>query len=97
MKSSVLAAMFALALPASLAAQTAPTPVARFTLDTPVQEIAADPKGKAVLDKDLPTLTSHPMYESFKALSLRQLQQYAPDRMTDAVLARIAADLSAVK
>ena len=82
---------------APVAAPLAAKPVSRLNLDTPVETIAADPKGKAVLDADLPTLTAHPMYDSFKGMSLNQLQSYAADQLSAPVLAKVAIDLAAVK
>ena len=75
----------------------AAAPAARLNLDTPVETIVADTKGKAVLDADVPDLTSHPSYEMFKGMSLHQLQGYAPDKLTDTVLAKVATDLAAIR
>ena len=50
-----------------------------------------------MLDADLPELTAHPSYEMFKTMSLNQLQGYAPDKLTPAVLAKLATDLAAVR
>lgn len=94
----LLAAVQAAPVPAApVAAPLAAKPVSRLNLDTPVETIAADPKGKAVLDADLPTLTAHPMYDSFKGMSLNQLQSYAADQLSAPVLAKVAIDLAAVK
>ena len=76
---------------------TATTPAARLNLDTPIETIVADTKGKVALDTDLPGVTTHASYEMFKGMSLHQLQSYAPDKLTDAALARVATDLAAVK
>ena len=83
--------------PAPVEPATAAAPASRLNLDTPVEAIVADPRGKAVIDADLPTLAAHPMYDSFKGMSLRQLQSYAADQLTDKVLAKVGADLAAVK
>lgn len=90
----LLAAVQAVPVPA---APVATKPASRLNLDTPVETIVADPKGKAVLDADLPTLTAHPMYDSFKGMSLNQLQGYAADQLSAPVLAKVAIDLAAVK
>lgn len=84
-------------VPAPTPAPTATAPTARLNLDTPVERIVADPKGKAVLDANLPELTPHPSYEMFKTMSLNQLQGYAPDKLTPAVLATLATALAAIK
>lgn len=73
------------------------SPAARLTLDTPVETIMADPKGKAVLDANLPQVATHPSYEMFKGMSLKQLQGYAADQLTDPVLAKVETALASVK
>ena len=111
MKSLSIAVL--LLLPAVAAAQTAPAPApspspapaapaaaaatAKFTLDTPIQDIVADAQGKAVLDKDLPGLTGLQQYDMFKALSLKQVQAYSEGKLTDELLAKTAADLAPIK
>lgn len=109
MKSFAFAAPLAL-IAAPAVAQTTPAPApapapavapaavpARLTLDTPIVTIAADPAGKAVLDADFPGLTAHPMYDSFKSMSLGALQPMAQGKITDAQLAKAKADLAAIK
>ncbi|WP_353205324.1 hypothetical protein [Sphingomonas sp.] len=111
MKSVILAAIVALTA-APLAAQTTPAPAApavaapaapaaegtaKFTLDTPIETIAADPAAKAVLDTDLQNITSHPMYDQFKGMSLNQVQPMSQGALSDAALAKVKADLAAIK
>lgn len=80
------------------AAAPAPAaPASRLNLDTPVETIVADAKGKAVLDATIPQLTGHPSYEMFKGMSLNQLQGYAPDQLPPAVLAKVAIGLLAIR
>jgi hypothetical protein len=109
MKSAVLVALVALtAAPLAANAQTAPattttttttvtTATPKFTLDTPIETIAADPAGKAVLDTDLQNITSHPMYDQFKQMSLAQVQPMSQGALTDAAMAKVKADLAAIK
>ena len=85
------------AAPAPAAAPLAPVAGARLTIETPIETIVADPKGKAVLDADLPTLATNPSYEMFKGMSLHQLQAYAPDKLTDALLGKVGTDLAAIR
>lgn len=111
MKSVLFAAIVALTA-APLAAQTAPAPAApavtapaapvaagtaKFDLDTPIETIAADPAGKAVLDADLPGTTTHPMYDQFKGMSLNQVAPMSQGALTDAALAKVKASLAAIK
>ena len=83
--------------PATVPAAPAAIPAAKFTLDTPVETIAADPAGKAVLNADIPGLLVHPMYESFKSMGLLDLQGMSQGKLTDAMLAKAKADLAAIK
>lgn len=113
MKSLFAAAMMLAATPAVAQTSPAPaptpapapaatpdaaaTPAAKLTVDTPVETIAADPAGKAVLEKDIPGITSHPMYDSFKSMSLKALQPMSSGALTDEMLNKVAADLAALK
>ena len=76
---------------------TAPAAMAKFTADTPIETIVADPAAKAVLDASVPGLTTHSMFEQFKSMSLKQLQPMSGGRITDDVLTKAAAALAAVK
>ena len=77
------------------AAQAAVT--SSLTLDTPVEAIVADAKGKAVLEANLPGVTTHEHYEMFKTMSLKQIAGMAPDKLTPELLAKVEADLAAIK
>ena len=100
---STLAALAALmpvagqAQTAAPAAKPAAAAAAKFNLDTPIETLVADAKAKAVLDADLPGLTSHPAYDSFKAMSLRAVQPLAQGALTDEMLKKTETDLAAVK
>ena len=74
---------------------TAPAKVA-LDADAPIETIAANPAGKAVLEKEMPNLLSHPAYEQIKALSLRQLQPYSGGAVTDEAIAKVDAALKAL-
>ena len=78
-------------------AQPAPAVAPQPGLDTPVEVLMANPKTKAVLDADLPTLASHPSYEMFKGMSLNQLAPMSNGAIGDDLLKKLAADLAAVK
>jgi hypothetical protein len=89
------------ALPAAALAQPAATPAApaaaAVTLDTPIELLIAAEKTKAVLDARIPGLTSHPMLDQFKSMSLKQLLPMAGGQLTDAMLEAVAADLASGK
>ena len=89
-------AALALLLAAPALAQ-APVSAPRFTLDTPIETIAADPAGKAVLQADFPGMLDHPSYPDFKANSLAQTQPMSQGQMTDAQMAKAKDDLAKIK
>ena len=93
------AAALAFVSVAGQAADTAPAAEAhaRLSLDTPVEAIVADQAGKAVLDADLPGVTTHEHYDMFKSMTLRQLSTMAPDKLTAEILAKVEADLASIK
>ena len=86
----------ALAQTAAPAPAAAPAAAPAFSADTPLEKVVADPAAKAVLDKDLPTISSHPAFEQFKGMSLRELQPYAQGKLTDEAIAKADADLKAI-
>jgi hypothetical protein len=89
--------------PAAPAAPTTATPAApattgaKFSLDTPLGELAANPAAKAVLDKDIPGLTTNEAFDTFKGASLNQVAPYSNGKLTEAMLAQVATDLAAIK
>ncbi len=99
MRMLLAAAALALVPAAGFAADAAPAAqaAARLNLDTPVETIVADAAGKAVLDADLPGLTTHEHYEMFKSMSLRALSGMAPDKLPAEALAKTEADLAKIK
>lgn len=86
-------------------AQTAPAPApaaapaaaAKFNLDTPIEALVADAKAKAVLDADLPGVSTHPSYDMFKGMSLRAVQPMSDGKLTDEMLKKVETDLAAIK
>ena len=78
-------------------ATAAPLAAAKYTTDTPIETIVADPAGKAVLDATVPGITTHAMYEQFKAMSLKQLAPMSGGKITDEGLANADKALAAVK
>ncbi|WP_219892381.1 hypothetical protein [Aquisediminimonas profunda] len=96
------AALFAsLSTAAGAQTVTGPAPaaaaVAAFSIDSPIEQLVANPATKAVLEADFPGVTTHPAYEQFKAMSLKQLAPYSNGIITDEMLAKASADLAAVK
>jgi hypothetical protein len=86
------------AAPAAEPAAAAAVSTAKFNLDTPIETLVADEKAKAVLATNFGgDVTTNAAYESFKAMSLRQVQPFAPDKLTDELLKKIETDLAVIK
>ena len=98
MRNSMIAAALALLASGAAFAQTdAPAALnAHYTLDTPIKNLIADPQAKAVLDKDLPGMSSDENLPKFEDKSLRELQPLSGGQLTDALLKQVAADLVAI-
>ena len=111
MTKTVFAAAVATLLAAGAAsAQTAPAPApaqdhanhaaghhtAHPTIDSTIEALVADPATKAVLDKHLPGIDRHPAYAQFKGMTLRQVAPFSQGTITDAKIAAIDTDLTAI-
>lgn len=95
------AAAVACMVPGAAFAQTTPAqtaPAAKFNLDTPIEVLVADEKAKAVLTEGLGIdVTTHPAYDQFKGMSLRQVQPMSNGQVTDEMLVTIEKGLAAIK
>lgn len=67
-----------------------------FSLNTPIEVIAADQKGKTILDRDLPGLMNSPKYPFFKGMSLHQIAAISGGRLTKNKIAQVRQDLADV-
>jgi hypothetical protein len=93
-------AMVMLASASPLCAETpaASTPsTAKLSIDSPIEQIAANADGRPVLDANFPGMTAHPAYEQFKGMTLKQLQPMSNGQITDDAIAKAAAALTAVQ
>lgn len=104
MKLLVACAVAAAVLSPAAMAQQTPAPAAapaaaaaKFSLDTPIEALIADEKAKAVLDADIPGLSSHPALDQFKAMSLKAVQPFSNGALTDEMLKKVETDLAAIK
>jgi hypothetical protein len=86
---SIFSAAIAQTPPASQAAPTHYT-----TADTDIGTLLDDPAAKAILDKYAPGFTSEPQVDMARSMTLKSIQQYAPDRFSDKVLSDIDAALA---
>jgi hypothetical protein len=68
-------------------------PPCAFNLDTPVNRIAADPNGKAVLERDVPGLMASKEYPLFDDMSLSQIAIMSGGRLSKDKLSLVQSDL----
>lgn len=87
----------------SLAAEAAPTVTAAkySSKATPMNLLLADPAAKAVLVKHIPQIVNNPdIAERAGGMTLAEIgdaiKAYSPDVLSEAVLARLDADLAAL-
>lgn len=91
------AAAFAQSTPAAPAAPAAAAGKAAFsTTDTDLGVLLDNPDTKAVLTKHIPAMVNNEQITMARSMTLRSLQQYAADTLTDPTLAAIDADLAKV-
>lgn len=90
----------ALALTPVVASAQAAAPAAAAahysTNEATVGQILDDPAAKAVVDKHLPGLLASEQIDMAREMTLKTLQQYAPDQVTDAALTNIDADFAKI-
>lgn len=83
---------------AEAAPTDAPAPeaesVAPLTINTPIVELMADERAKAVVEAQIPGMEQHPAYNQFKGMSLAVIQPFSEGMITDEMLAAIAAGLA---
>lgn len=90
-----------IATPALLHAQTPAAPAtataatAHYTTSTTdLGTLLDDPAAKAVIAKHLPELVKSDQIDQARGMSLKDIQPYSQDMLTDKVLAEIDADLA---
>lgn len=100
----ILLAVPALILAAAANAQAADTAnseaavaPSKLTIEAPIETLMAEARAKTVLDAHIPGIASHPAYNQFKGMSLRAVQPFSQGMITDELLAKIGADLAALK
>lgn len=76
----------------------APATATKFSVETTdLGTLMDNPAAKAVLDKHLPGLTGNAQIQMARSLTLKALQQFAGDMITDAKLGDIQFDLDKIK
>ncbi|MBR7619711.1 hypothetical protein JKL49_09955 [Phenylobacterium sp. 20VBR1] len=88
-----LSLSFGLMAGAPAVAQAPAAPAALSVESTPIEALVANPAAKAVLDKDVPGLTTHEAYDQFKAMTLSQVAPMSQGALTDDMLKTVQADL----
>ena len=78
---------------AGAAAEPAPQPGRTLSVSTPISVIASNPKGRAVLQQDLPGLCERPEFVMFKGMSPAKLAVLSRGRISNADLVRLQTDL----
>ena len=79
---------------ADAAAPEAETDQPALSTRTPLRELFQNEEAKAVLEEQVPGLTTNPELEQAMNMSLREIAPYAPDTFTDEVLQAIDEDLA---
>ena len=77
------------------ATPAAPAP-AYSTATTDLGTLLDNPATRAVLDKTLPGVSTNPQVDMARGMTLKQIQQFAPDKLTDAMLANVDAELAKI-
>ena len=103
-KSLLFSAALLMVVPSAVFAQdeaAAPAPAeaaaeAGLSTETPIATLMANEEAAAVVKAHFPDLAAHPMYESFKAMSLSQLAPMSQGAITPEMLAATDADLAAI-
>jgi para-nitrobenzyl esterase len=100
MRTLMIAALF-LAPLSQVHAQAAPNPAPaaggaeRYsTSTTQIGTLLDDPAAKAVIEKHIPGMTTNDQIEMARGMTLKDIQQYSPEAVTDKVLAETDADLA---
>ena len=82
----------------AVAAEAAAAPPARYSVSsTLVGKLLDDPAANAVLAKMIPTVYANEMFKtSGRELTLKDIQQYEPEALSDANLAKVQAELDKI-
>jgi hypothetical protein len=79
-------------------ASVAAAPAAKFSTEaSTIGDLLDNAAAKAVLEKHLPALVGNAQIEMARAMTLKQIQAMAGDMLSDEVLAKVDADLAAIK
>jgi hypothetical protein len=98
MRTSILVAVLVFAAPivgAIAQAPPAPAPAQHYTTSTTdIGTLIDDPAAHAIVDKRLPGVLSGDQIDMARSMTLKAVQQFAADQITDQALADIDAELA---
>ncbi len=81
---------------ANLSGRSVSRPSTHYGLDTKIGALLDDPAAKAVLERSIGAMISNPQFSMARGLTLRQLQPYAKEVLSDKVLDTIAEGLAKI-
>jgi len=64
-----------------------------LTIDSKMGDILADPKGKAILEKHMPGISTNPQMAMAKGMSLKMIAPMSGGKITPAILKAIEEEL----
>lgn len=75
----------------------APAAQGRFSLDTPIAQLLANPSAKAALARTMPTVATSPHLKQFQHMSVRQLAANPHASIANAKIRALQAELAKIK
>lgn len=90
----LLAANAAIAAEPAAASESEKTFPGNSTSTVTIGEFMENPKLKPILDKHLPGFSSNGQVGMARGMTLRSIQAYSPDTLTDEALGKIDADVA---
>lgn len=80
---------------AAPSANAAPAVTPKYTSsDTEIGTLLDDPAAKAILEKIVPGMTTNDQIDMARSMTLKSIQQYSPDQLTDQRLAQLDAEFA---
>lgn len=95
-KFALAAALLPVVASPAFAQQTTAAATGYSAASTDLGTLLDNPATKAVLEKYVKDLISNPQIDMARAMTLKQLQSYAGDALTDDTLAKIDAELAKI-
>lgn len=89
-----IALLLAVSVPYGVSAQEVAAHAGYTVADTPIGTMLDDPAAKAILDKHMPGFSSKDQIDKARSMTLKHIQPYVSDMVTEEALARIQADLA---